>query len=121
MGGMYALKSTLGFGPPVATACSALREQFVIVAAEQPAPPAPNVQLPTVAMPLPLVTAESVVPLPPPPVTLKVTVTPDTTFPNESVAFTLGAVLTCAPDAAVCASPALMASPFTVPAVNVTD
>src|SRR5688500_10402947 len=92
-----------------------------MVAAAQPAPPEPNVQLPTGAMPLAFVTAERPAPLPPPPVTLNVTVTPGTGLPNESVARTLGGVVTAAPESAVCASPALIASVFTTPAVNTTE
>src|SRR6476660_2348506 len=100
--------STLGPAPPAATACNVLRVQLVIAAAEHPAPPAPSVQLPTVAMPLPSVVVVSTVALPPPPVTLNVTDTFGSGLLFTSLTNTLGFVATTAPTAAVCASPALM-------------
>ena len=82
--------------------------QFVTAAAEQLAPPAPSVQLPTVAIPPADVVGVAVVTLPFPPPMVKVTVTPGTGLLNWSRTSTLGAVATAAPTAAVCASPALM-------------
>src|ERR1041384_1244313 len=64
--------------------------------ADNPFAPAlvPSVQLPTVAMPPAVVTGEAPVRLPPPEVTVKVTVTPATGFPNWSLTITDGAVAT---------------------------
>jgi hypothetical protein len=96
-----------------------LREQEAIDVALHPAPPEPSVQLPTVAIPLALVVAVPPVTLPPPPVTVKVTVTPLIGLFNASFTITLGAVATAAPLFAVCASPALIAIDETGPGATV--
>ena len=57
----------------------------------------PKVQLPTVAIPLPLVVAESPVPDPPPVATANVTLTPETGLLLASFTITLGAVETAVP------------------------
>jgi hypothetical protein len=57
----------------------------------------PSVQLPTVAMPEPLVFWLAPVIDPPPPVTANVTATPETAPPCASVTFTAGATGTALP------------------------
>jgi hypothetical protein len=58
---------------------------------------APNVQLPTAAMPAALVVAGEPVAEPPPEATVKVTPTPETGLPFASLTMTLGGVLTAVP------------------------
>ena len=60
----------------------------------------PNVQLPTVAMPLAFVVADKSVPDPPPEATANMTETPETGLPFASIIMTLGAVATAEPAAA---------------------
>jgi hypothetical protein len=81
---------------------------------------APNVQLPTVAMPLAFVVAVNPVPDPPPLATTNVTDTPETTLLFTSFTITLGAVATAEPAVADCPSPALTAICVAGPAVSVT-
>ena len=60
----------------------------------------PNVQLPTVAMPLPFVVADNPVPEPPPVATVNVTLTPETGLLFASFIMTLGADATPVPTVA---------------------
>src|SRR5689334_14537443 len=69
----------------------------------------PSVHDPTVAIPLPLVGCEPPATLPPPVATAKVTVTPATALPNESLTATDGAIATLVLTVALCPLPAFRA------------
>src|SRR4051812_5357331 len=97
---MYPVKSAVTL-PAVVVACRVFREQFAIAAGEQPTPPEPSVQLPTLAYPLISVVADVPVALPPPPVTVKVTDAFGIGARLWSSTRTRGAVATAAPEAAV--------------------
>ena len=93
-----------------------VNEPLVAVIVLEPAV-VPNVQLPTVAIPLAFVVVVKIVPEPPPVATAKVTDTPDTGLLDASRTITLGAVLTDVPTVALWPSPALMAIVLAAPDV----
>ena len=109
-------------GPDVAVAVKftgePLRVPLVAVKVLAPAL-APNVQLPTMAMPAELVVADEPVTEPPPEATAKVTLTPGTGLPCAAVTMTLGSVLTGVPAVADWLLPALRAMCAAAPAIVV--
>ena len=93
---------------PVALKVTGVRDPVVAVNVFDPAV-VPKVQLPTVAIPLPLVVALKPVPEPPPVATAKVTLTPLTGMSLASFTITLGAIDTGVPIGADWLSPAFIA------------
>ena len=98
------VKASLVAVPAVPVAVNVIgepvNEPLVAVIVLEPAV-VPNVQLPTVAIPLAFVVVVKLVPEPPPVATAKVTDTPDTGLLDASRTITLGAVLTDVPTVAL--------------------